>query len=115
MRRPRLRKLWAELARQHDGKDRWYLEALGIGAADKQESVFLAEWLAEVKGQLEHPGGTRHHLAFARDERAGIPGADHHRSGDPRRRKRRYFRALDFISGPEKEAALIEVLGAGTK
>jgi putative membrane-bound dehydrogenase-like protein len=25
-------KLWTELAKQHDGKDRWYLEALGIGA-----------------------------------------------------------------------------------
>src|SRR5205807_9325504 len=24
--------LWAKLAVQHDGKDRWYLEALGIGA-----------------------------------------------------------------------------------
>src|SRR6185369_3978081 len=28
--------LWAALANQHDGQDRWYLEALGIGA-DQQE------------------------------------------------------------------------------
>ena len=27
-------KLWAHLAQQHDGKDRWYLEALGIGAGN---------------------------------------------------------------------------------
>ena len=26
-------RLWAQLAEQHDGQDRWYLEALGIGAA----------------------------------------------------------------------------------
>ena len=25
-------RLWAELAAQYDGHDRWYLEALGIGA-----------------------------------------------------------------------------------
>src|SRR5262249_18777492 len=32
--------LWAELAMQHDGKDRWYLESLGIGA-DKQWDAFF--------------------------------------------------------------------------
>jgi hypothetical protein len=32
--------LWAQLAQQHDGKDRWYLEALGI-AADKQWDAYL--------------------------------------------------------------------------
>ena len=30
--------LWAKLANAHDGKDRWYLEALGL-AADKQASL----------------------------------------------------------------------------
>ena len=39
--------LWAELAAQHDGKDRWYLEALGIGA-DKQEDKFFDAWLTKV-------------------------------------------------------------------
>jgi len=29
---PEASELWAKLASQHDGKDRWYLEALGIGA-----------------------------------------------------------------------------------
>jgi putative membrane-bound dehydrogenase-like protein len=32
--------LWGLLARQHDGKDRWYLEALGIGA-DGQWDAYL--------------------------------------------------------------------------
>ena len=39
--------LWAELAAQHDGKDRWYLEALGIGAADR-EADCLGAWLKKV-------------------------------------------------------------------
>src|SRR5262249_44337744 len=31
--------IWADLAMQHDGRDRWYVEALGIGA-DKQWDEF---------------------------------------------------------------------------
>tara|TARA_B100000029_G_C17605760_1_gene967328 strand:- start:3799 stop:6966 length:3168 start_codon:yes stop_codon:yes gene_type:complete len=40
-------KLWTELALRHDGQDRWYLEALGIGAEGRWDSIF-AEWLASV-------------------------------------------------------------------
>jgi len=32
--------LWVALAQQHDGKDRWYLEALGIGAAGHEDACF---------------------------------------------------------------------------
>lgn len=37
-------RLWAELAAQHDGEDRWYLEALGI-AADRQWDEFMEAWI----------------------------------------------------------------------
>lgn len=33
---------WARLAAGHDGKDRWYLEALGIGAANNWDQCFGA-------------------------------------------------------------------------
>lgn len=36
--------LWARLAAQHDGRDRWYLEALGI-AADRRAEECFAAWL----------------------------------------------------------------------
>ncbi|HET6324836.1 MAG TPA: PVC-type heme-binding CxxCH protein [Planctomycetaceae bacterium] len=42
---PERSKLWAELAVQHDGRDRWFLEALGIGAADDWDAC-LSAWLA---------------------------------------------------------------------
>src|SRR6185436_15666779 len=42
---PEVPKLWTILAQQYDGKDRWYLEALGIGAATQEERCF-ADWLA---------------------------------------------------------------------
>jgi putative membrane-bound dehydrogenase-like protein len=33
---------WAKLARQYDGNDRWYLEALGIAAADRWDACLAA-------------------------------------------------------------------------
>jgi putative heme-binding domain-containing protein len=48
--------MWARLAAQHDGKDRWYLEALGIGAAGSDEEC-LEAWLKEVGGNWNTPGG----------------------------------------------------------
>ena len=48
---PEAAELWATLATRHDGKDRWYLEALGIGA-DKQWDKFFAAYLAIVKDPI---------------------------------------------------------------
>jgi putative membrane-bound dehydrogenase-like protein len=39
--------LWARLALQHDGKDRWYLEALGIGA-DPHWTPYFQAWADRV-------------------------------------------------------------------
>src|SRR5206468_6832966 len=44
---PQAAELWADLAMQHDGHDRWYLEALGIGA-DGQWDAFLDAYLAKA-------------------------------------------------------------------
>ena len=40
-------KVWADLASQYDGLDRWYLEALGIGSDLQADSRFLA-WKKKV-------------------------------------------------------------------
>src|SRR5690554_3403603 len=40
---PEAPELWTQLANQHDGNDRWYLEALGIGA-DGQWDRFFSAW-----------------------------------------------------------------------
>src|SRR5262249_38276973 len=44
---PDASQLWAELAQQHDGKDRWYLEALGIGS-DVHSDARIAAWERSV-------------------------------------------------------------------
>ena len=48
--------LWAELASRHDGKDRWYLEALGI-AADGRWEPLLGAWLKQIGQKWDTPGG----------------------------------------------------------
>ena len=53
---PEAPQIWAALAKQHDGKDRRYLEALGIGA-DKQEDRFFTAWLSQVGDQWNTPAG----------------------------------------------------------
>jgi putative membrane-bound dehydrogenase-like protein len=48
--------LWTQLALQHDGKDRWYLEALGIAARNREDACFAA-WLKAVGGHWNTPAG----------------------------------------------------------
>ena len=108
---PEAPKLWADLALQYDVHDRWYLEALGIGA-DRQWDAYLDAWLAAAGDQCNSPAGrniiwrSRSKKSPAllvkiiRDKSLTASDRDH------------YFRAMDFITGPEKEAALIELLTA---
>src|SRR5262249_27976602 len=41
--------IWSKLADRHDGADRWYLEALGIGA-DRNWDPWFAFWHLQHKG-----------------------------------------------------------------
>ena len=101
--------LWAELAAQHEGEDRWYLEALGIGAHDQEDRYFKA-WLAKV-GEPWNTKGGRDIVWRSRSPKAPeyIVKILSDQSLSEKERAR-YFRALDFIEGPEKEAALVELL-----
>lgn len=105
---PEAAKAWAKLASQHDGKDRWYLEALGIGA-DKQEDMFFQAWLAEVKQQWNTPPG-RDIVWRSRTSKA-VPMLVKliTTEGTSPQDKERFMRSLDFINGPEKEQALLEI------
>jgi putative membrane-bound dehydrogenase-like protein len=109
---PEAPKLWAQLAAQHDGTDRWYLEALGIGA-DKQEEKYFAAWLEEVKGNWNTPAGRdivwRSRTPKTLSMLVKLITAKETSSAD----KDRYMRSLDFLSGPEKEAALVEIATGG--
>jgi putative membrane-bound dehydrogenase-like protein len=108
-----IEKLWAALAMQHDGKDRWYLEALGIGAAGNENVCFDA-WLGQVGDKWNTPAGRdiiwRMRSAKAADYLAKI-------IADPAiapAEKPRYLRAFDFLpASPERTGALTTLATAG--
>jgi len=107
---PEADQLWAQLALQHDGQDRWYLEALGIGS-DLHPDARLNAYLKLVGDGWNAPAGReiiwRSRSALAPALLAKIITAP---NADPAQRDR-YMRALDFHKGPEKEAALLSILG----
>jgi hypothetical protein len=106
---PQAPALWAELAAQYDGKDRWYLEALGVGA-DKQWDSFFGAWLARSGDKWNTPAG-REIVWRSRSQKTPALLVKIIQDGNltPAQRDH-YFRSLDFITGPEKDAALVELL-----
>ncbi|MEX1223916.1 MAG: PVC-type heme-binding CxxCH protein [Pirellulales bacterium] len=100
--------VWAELAAQHDGQDRWYLEALGIGAEGRWDEC-LAAWQAKVGDQWNNTAG-RDIVWRSRAKQTPKLLAEIVLASDPQEHPR-YMRAFDFLSGPEKDAALRKILG----
>jgi putative heme-binding domain-containing protein len=102
-------KLWATLAAQHDGKDRWYLEALGIGAAEQWDSFFEA-YLSLIKDPTK-TAASRDIVWRARTPVAipflAILASD---STVSLKDRARYFRAFDFNESPIKSALLLKIL-----
>src|SRR6185503_3072972 len=111
---PEAPRLWAQLAAQHDGKDRWYLEALGIGA-DNQWDKFFDAWLAEAGDKWNTPSG-RDIVWRSRSRKspALLVKLINDKSVSAKERDH-YFRSLDFITGPEKDAAVAELAVSGLK
>ena len=101
--------LWADLAAKYDGSDRWYLEALGIGAEHHWDAFFDA-WLKKVGEDWNTSAGLdivwRSRAKRTPEFLAKIVISDDTSEAD----KVRYMRAFDFLSGPEKEAALQQIL-----
>jgi putative membrane-bound dehydrogenase-like protein len=110
---PEVPALWTQLALQHDGSDRWYLEALGIGA-DGQWDKCLDAYLA-AGGNINNPAGRD---IVWRSRAAKTPSllvkiiTDSKTSETERPR---YIRSLDFLKGPEKDAALLEMATGALK
>ncbi|ULQ53140.1 PVC-type heme-binding CxxCH protein [Flavihumibacter fluvii] len=104
---------WTDLATQHDGKDRWYLEALGIGA-DGQWDRFFPAYLARIKDPLA-TAASRDIVWRARTDQS-LPylaklAAE---SGVPIKDRLRYFRAFDFHSGKAKPGLLLNMIRENT-
>ncbi len=98
---------WAMLAVQHDGKDRWYLEALGIGAQGNEEACFAA-WKKKAGKDWNTEAG-RDIVWRSRSKEAMPLLAEIVRSADEKDMLR-YFRAFDFHSDPSKQIVLSKLI-----
>ncbi len=105
---PRAATIWATLAAQHDGHDRWYLEALGI-AADRQWDSFLATWLTQTPDAIQTPAGRD---IIWRSRAAQTPKLLQRILANPGvavDELPRYLRALDFLQGETRDEAVTEL------
>ena len=103
--------LWAKLATEYDGKDRWYLEALGIGADGQWGSYFQA-YLDKVKDPLQNGSGKD--IVWRARADAAVPYLARLASDDDVAigQRLRYFRAFDFNTGAAKSTYLLKMLSA---
>lgn len=102
-------KIWTNLARQYDGEDRWYLEALGIGA-DTHADRFFKAWLSQVGDDWNTPKGRD--IVWRSRSEAALPLlskmiADKQVSEED---MKRFFRAFHFNDGRQKNRELAALL-----
>ncbi len=105
--------IWAKLALQHDGSDRWYLEALGIGATDNWDRC-LEEWLKLVGSNWKTPGGRDIVWRSRAKNTCSLLAELINDSETDASVQLRYFRALDFHQGGQKQGALRQVVSEAT-
>ncbi len=107
--------LWVRLADKHDGNDRWYLEALGIGA-EGQWDRFYSTWKSEGNKESIKDNAQKDIVWRARTSKA-IPDLAA-LAADPNQdieQRLRYFRAFDFSPhGTAKSTALVNMLNNNT-
>ncbi len=99
--------LWADLAMQHDGKDRWYLEALGIGATGN-EDLYFAAWKKKVGSNWNTPAG--HDIIWRSRSKEAMPLLAEIIKSTDEKEMLRYYRAFDFQKDASKQAVLSKLV-----
>jgi len=106
---PQAAQLWATLAAQHNGTDRWYLEALGIGA-DRQWDAFFTAYLALVPNPLQNAAGRDIVWRARTDKAVGLLAQLAADGTVPLKERLRYFRAFDFNESSFKNSLLVKMM-----
>jgi putative membrane-bound dehydrogenase-like protein len=95
--------LWTRLAQQYDGKDRWYLEALGIGAAGNWD-LYFDTWKSAVGEQWKTPGNID--IVWRSRSKSALPLLAQVIKTSDEQAMLKYYRAFDFNTDPSKQAIL---------
>jgi putative membrane-bound dehydrogenase-like protein len=102
-------RLWAQLAHAYPAGDRWYLEALGIGA-DRQETAFLQAWRRMAGKDWDDERGRdivwRSRSPISNNLLADLICAENTPAGETDR----YVRALHFTPEDGKQRAFHRLL-----
>ncbi len=98
--------LWAQLAAQHEGKDRWYVEALGIGAQGNEDAYFAA-WKKQVGEHWNTPGGRQ--IVWRSRSKAALPLLAEIIKNTNDSAMLPYFRAFDFHADASKQLVLAQI------
>ena len=106
---PEAAELWATLANQHDGKDRWYLEALGIGASENWDACF-ASYLKKVADPTQTVASRDIVWRARTNESVKFLASLATDSKTELKDRLRYFRAFDFNNGKSKSETLLAML-----
>ncbi len=99
--------LWAQLALQYKGNDRWYLEALGIGAQGNEDNFFAA-WKAKVGKDWNTPANRD--IVWRSRSKAAMPLMAELIKTSNEKDMLRYYRAFDFQTDPSKQQILTQLV-----
>lgn len=110
---PKKQEFWARLAVAHDGSDRWYLEALGIAAEHDWDACLEAARSKEsspLKTDAAASPVARDLIWRSRGSTTPKALATLLESNKTTESDApRYLRAFDFLAGPEKKSAILEL------
>lgn len=100
--------LWTDLALQYDGKDRWYLEALGISAAGNWD-LYFNTWKKKVGKDWNSTPANRDIIWRSRSKDAMPLMAELIKSANEGEMLR-YYRAFDFQTDASKQQILAQLV-----
>ncbi|MEP3834156.1 PVC-type heme-binding CxxCH protein [Rhodopirellula bahusiensis] len=100
--------VWAKVAMQYDGEDRWMLEALGI-ASDLRADECYAAWMKANGGNWNTAAG-RDLVWRLRTDDAAAKMVELLAGGIPSNEAKRYFRSLEYHSDAVRDLVLRQLL-----
>ncbi len=111
---PEMPALWAKLAERYDGKDRWYLEALGVGATNRWDEC-LDAYVSLVGDKWMSPAGENIVWRSRSKKTASLLVKMLKKENVTEEQTNRLLRSLDFLGEDQKKSALESLLDSGSE